>query len=262
MALVQLEVEIWRLTNTLPDDANTVATKNYSPVQFCLQPDNTFVVQNVLGTEDPADDSNIVQICADGALSLYNTTRSAATTCNTVHLQIADVPAAYQVPAGCPTGTVPIPPDRNFCVNFAQTVGERLWLLAPIDPQGTLITTNAIDQATRFSSSADGTGRIQTYSDGLFYYSNFAPVFNENSGYIRMYPSAFATLAVTFCLQSNNSFAVYSAGEDGQGLDDPTSVLTCATRNQPVYLDNGSFAVSGGDPSCAVTTLYYEELPL
>lgn len=35
-----------------------------NPVQFCLQPDNTFIVQNLGNLKtDPSDDANIVQIC-------------------------------------------------------------------------------------------------------------------------------------------------------------------------------------------------------
>jgi hypothetical protein len=44
-----------------------------------------------LGTEDTADDSTVVQIC-DGFLSLYNTTRAAATACETCVLKRAEVP--------------------------------------------------------------------------------------------------------------------------------------------------------------------------
>jgi hypothetical protein len=143
-----------------------------------------------------------------------------------------------------------------------QTANENAWLFASINVEGTMETTSDMTQATRFTRTTDGTGRIQTYSDETSYYSAFAPSIDENSGFIRMDPDGFGPPAVTFWLQRDKPFVLYSAGEDGPGLegpaaDDPRTVLTCPSRDQPVYLDNGSFAASEKEPMCLVDTLYY-----
>ena len=54
---------------------------------------------------------------------------------------------------------------------------------------------------------------------------------------------------------------MYSAGEDGPTDADPRFVLTCPNREQPVFLDNGSYAASPGEPACKRDTLFYEALP-
>jgi hypothetical protein len=69
------------------------------PVQFCLQPDNTFVVQsqgNFL--DDPADDSNVVKLCsASGAVYLTTASKAPYNGCLTARLQIAPVPNRFRI---------------------------------------------------------------------------------------------------------------------------------------------------------------------
>ena len=79
---------------TTADDANLIAAENSQPVQFCLQPDDTFAVSNTLGTEDSADDSDVVYICSDGELQLFNTKEAAKYMdwCRTVVLKLAEIP--------------------------------------------------------------------------------------------------------------------------------------------------------------------------
>jgi hypothetical protein len=50
-----------------------------------------------------------------------------------------------------------------------QTATENAWLFASINVEGTMEATSDMTQATRFTRTTDGTGRIQTYSDGTSY---------------------------------------------------------------------------------------------
>lgn len=235
-------------TGPFPEETYTNSAMN--PVQFCLQPDNTFVVRNLGNRKnDPSDDANIVQMCSPintlgpYTIELHTAATSNSPYCTTIGLQIAPDPPVF--PTGCPSSTIPIPAGDFRIRSFAQkTLAGEVWLLVNIDVQGTVVTTSDVNEATRFSPTGDGTGRIQTSRDGYSYYSAFAPYFNEDSGYIRMYPDGVVTPAVTFCLQSDNSLVVYSAGEDGPTPADPRFVLTCPNRAQPVYLDNGSYGAS------------------
>jgi hypothetical protein len=76
---------------------------DYFPVQFCLQPDNSFVVQNRLGTDDTADDANVVQICPGSILYLQAPSKAASSNCNTVTLRLAQIPPGYPVPSSTTT---------------------------------------------------------------------------------------------------------------------------------------------------------------
>jgi hypothetical protein len=246
------------------------------PVLFCLQPDNTFALYSE-GNDGP----ETIEDQQNSEAGSFGADPTVAVSCpevkdspaygvfidNGAYMAVnPDGPCAPDVlvyePVEPSTGCIPIPAGDFRIRSFAQkTLSGEVWLLANIDVQGTVVTTSDINEATRFSPTNDGTGRIQTSQDGNFFYSAFAPYFNEDSGYIRMYPDGVATPAVTFCLQSDNSLAVYSAGEDGPTPADPRSVLTCPNRAQPVYLDNGSYAASPGEPTCVRDTLYYEALP-
>ena len=250
------------------------------PILFCLQPDNTFAVYsdgadgpqrdkpepdpngNVDGSADP---TTVVTCPADDGSGRF------AFIDNGVYMNnqpdgpcYPDTLVYEPVVAPTPGACVPLPTDVHFRIrSFAQQTvsGEQVWLLANIDVQGTMATTSDINQATRFQPADDGTDQIYTFRDNEFYYSAFVPFFNEDSGYIRMYPDQFVRFAVTFCLKSDNSLGVYSAGEDGPTDADPRFVLTCPNREQPVFLDNGSYAASPGEPACKRDTLFYEALP-
>jgi hypothetical protein len=87
------------------DSYTVFSDGDYFPVQFCLQPDNSFVVQNRLGTDDTADDANVVQICPDGALYLQTPSNASASNCNTVNLRLAQIPPGYPDPASSTTIT-------------------------------------------------------------------------------------------------------------------------------------------------------------
>jgi hypothetical protein len=256
------------------------------PVLFCLQPNNTFALFSVgddgLQTEvgqnsdydfnaDPTvavtcpevEDSPASRVFIDNGAYMANNPDGPCYPDTLVYEPVA-APPSYEPPVGCPSGTIRMPKGMNFTIRSSaqQTVSEKVWLRASIDIQGTVVTTSNTDEATRFSPADDGTGRIQTSKNGYSYYSAFTPYSNnENSGNIRMYPDGTATPAVTFCLQSDNSLAVYSAGEDGPEDEtipaDPRFVLTCPNRDQEVYLDNGSYEVW----PCVRDTLYYEALP-
>jgi hypothetical protein len=69
------------------DNAAVASNGDYFPVQFCLQPDNTFVVQNRLGTDDTSDDANVVQICPDSVLYLHSASVAASQPHLRLHLK-------------------------------------------------------------------------------------------------------------------------------------------------------------------------------
>jgi hypothetical protein len=242
------------------------------PVLFCLQPNNTFTLFSVgddgLQTEvgqnsdyDFKADPTVAVTCPEVEDSVYSVfIDSGAYMANNPDGPCSPEILVYE-PVEPSTGCTPIPAGEFRIRSFAQQVG----LLASIDVRGAIVTTSDVNEATRFSPADDGTGRIQTSEDGDSYYSALELYStNENSGYIRMFPSNFAPPAVTFCLRSYNSLAVYSAGEDGPEDGtipaNPRFVLTCPNRDQEVYLDNGSYEPSSDEPACVVDTLYYEAL--
>ena len=156
------------------------------PVQFCLQPDDTFVVQN-LGTQDPANDANVVQICPlDGAVYLHTERNAAIRGCNTVRLQIAVTPPpAYVPPAGCPSTSIQIPDNQEFRIR--STLFPDRWVFS--QTQG---TTTDIADAWIFTVTAGETGQISTVSrsDGRLYDSQLVPYLSNNNGYSTFYRNA------------------------------------------------------------------------
>jgi hypothetical protein len=99
---------------TTADDASLIAAENSPPVQFCLQPDDTFAVSNTLGTEESDDDSDVVQICLDGELHLYNTKQADYYGCRTVVLKLAEKPG----------------PEELNCKPMADGVGFRIQVVS------------------------------------------------------------------------------------------------------------------------------------
>jgi len=57
----------------------------YEPVQFCLNADNTFTVQNQSGASGLA---NVVQVCSDGLVYLFDAQTATQNTCSTVTLAL------------------------------------------------------------------------------------------------------------------------------------------------------------------------------
>jgi hypothetical protein len=128
------------------DSYNVYSDGDYFPVQFCLQPDTTFVVQNRLGTNDTTDDANVVHVCADDALYLQTPAVTASSNCNTVILRLAQIPPGYPNPAANTTTTSDTQPSITTSTSDTQSS----------------ITTSTSD--TQSSTTSDTTSSTTTTS--------------------------------------------------------------------------------------------------
>jgi hypothetical protein len=113
-----------------------------------------------LGTEDSADDSNVVQICADGALYLYNTTRAAETAagptaCKTVVLERAQAPSPE-------TRDCVAVPDSEFRIKVVRS-SDYLTGLVENDQQE-LTVTSEYNEAVPFRAAPGTNGQITLVS--------------------------------------------------------------------------------------------------
>lgn len=73
-----------------------------------------------MGTEDSADDSNVVQICADGALYLYNATRAAQTAAAPTACKIVVLKRA-QIPGPQAKDCIPVPAGKEFRIKASNS---------------------------------------------------------------------------------------------------------------------------------------------
>lgn len=146
---------------------------DFFPVQFCLQPDDTFVVQNRLGTEDTSDDANVVQICPDSVLYFHSAAVAASPRCNTVRLRLVQLNPSYPItttssstsetpfpttsPSPSVSACVPVPDGQEFRISI---VDSRDYLTGsdgdnlPVSSDGsTLTTTPDYNQAIAFRAA-------------------------------------------------------------------------------------------------------------
>lgn len=65
------------------DSLTSYNNNGFVPVEFCLNADNTFTVQNPAGANGMA---NVVQICSDGLVYLFDSATAAQFSCSTVTL--------------------------------------------------------------------------------------------------------------------------------------------------------------------------------
>jgi hypothetical protein len=253
---------------------------DYFPVQFCLQPDDTFVVQNRLGTDDPSDDANVVQICPDSALYLHSASVAASPRCNTVRLRLVQLNPSYPVtstssttsatpsstssPSPSVSACVPVPDGQEFRVSV---VGSSEYLTgadggnSPVSSDGsTLVTTTDYSQAIPFRAALGKNGQITLlnvdgttlYSDQDLTGSGDEPIYfdtlqtSEDSS---MYP-------VQFCLQSDNTFVVQNLGT--QDPNDDASIVQICPGDGAVYLHTASAAAIRG---CNTVRLQIADAP-
>jgi hypothetical protein len=246
-----------------PDTASAIDLYNSQPVQFCLQPDNSFVVTNSAGTEDdPSDDSNVVQICEDGGLSLYSPTNPVEPGCNTVVLELAPDPPVF--PTGCPSSTVQIPLGLFRIKSQFGT-----WLLGPEADQAPYTTlTTDVEAATLFTVSEASSDRITYYATVTQRFeAYYKGLYGNNSGEIDFGPLGPDVPPVLFCLQPDNTFTLFSVGDDGLQTEDyspyadPTGAVTCPTRDYDgpmVFIDNGIYMENFPDGPCLTDKLVYD----
>jgi hypothetical protein len=246
-----------------PDTASAIDLYNSQPVQFCLQPDNSFVVTNSAGTEDdPSDDSNVVQICEDGGLSLYSHTNPVEPGCNTVVLELAPDPPVF--PTGCPSSTVQIPLGLFRIKSQFGT-----WLLGPEADQAPYTTlTTDVEAATLFTVSEASSDRITYYATVTQRFeAYYKGLYGNNSGEIDFGPLGPDVPPVLFCLQPDNTFTLFSVGDDGLQTEDypfyadPTGAVTCPVRDYDgpmVFIDNGIYMENFADGPCLPDKLVYD----
>lgn len=243
------------------DDISAYNSGDYYPVQFCLQPDDTFVVQNLGDINKPNDDANIVQMCAAGSdnfLQLHNAAVAASSSnCNTVRLRIAQPSLGYGGPTTTTTTTTtstttsstssaamsptcevgqPVPNGQLFRIKRASN-SEYLFDSDSRygDPHVALMAMSGPSPGRIFAAAPGTNGQI-TFNDfmGTPLYSNqYTPddhpgafdIFSYNSGLI----SGFRNNPVLFCLQPDDSFILQNLGSDLQDpTDDAVNLLICA----------------------------------
>lgn len=262
------------------DDLSIYNAGNYYPVQFCLQSDNTFVVQNLGDVNNPNDDANIVQMCGPNSiLELHNPAVAASSTnCNTVRLQIAQAPPGYHAATATTSTTSSSTTSSQSSTVTVQRFrirrvsnGEYLADSDPLRPPtnshtliGVLdaadaviftavpggngqITMYAQDGSTLLFSNQDpnGTGQQPIYSDNLsaYQFGNYNPVF--------------------FNLNPDDSLAVRNPGADLQDpSDDATIVAICSDgfRNI-IFLFTPSGLATTTATGCVQDTLYIDRVP-
>jgi hypothetical protein len=262
------------------DNAAVASNGDYFPVQFCLQPDNTFVVQNRLGTDDTSDDANVVQICPDSVLYLHSASVAASQGCNTVRLRLVQVNPSYPVTTASSTSSetpsptispspsvsacVPVPDGQEFRVSV---VGSSQYLTGadggslPVSSDGsTLVTTTDYSQAIPFRAALGKNGQITLlnvdgttlYSDQDLTGSGDEPIYfdtlqtSEDSS---MYP-------VQFCLQPDNTFVVQNLGT--QDPNDDANIVQICPSDGAVYLHTASAAAIRG---CNTVRLQIADAP-
>jgi hypothetical protein len=269
------------------DNYDVETNGDYYPVQFCLQPDNTFVVQNRLGTDDTSDDANVVQICPDGILYLQNAANAASQGCNTVTLRLVQLPPSYPVPTTITTSSttsstttststpsvsacVPVPDSQEFRVSIVGNSGYLTGAVgdsSPTSEDGSeLVTTTEYSQAIPFRAAPGKDGQITLLNaDGTTLYSDQditgtgdEPIYfdtlqtSEDSG---MYP-------VQFCLQPDNTFVVQNLAT--QDPADDANIVQICPDDGAVHLYTATTAAMrncntvrlqiASDPSAITTT--------
>jgi hypothetical protein len=229
--------------------------------------------------DDPSDDANIVQICrpetspGPHTIELRTAANSNSPYCTTIFLELAPDPPVFPTP-GCPSSTYPIPQNKLFRVK-SQRLGT--WLLGPEADQAPAATlTPDRDAATLFSVSDVGTDRIvyggsATQLFEAYFENNYPP----NSGSINFGPLDLVTPPVLFCLQPDNTFTLFSVGDDGPQTSqdpnsdpdfnvDPTVAVTCPQEQGSVYnvfIDNGIYMARNPSGPFYPDTLVYEPVP-
>lgn len=178
-----------------------------------------------------------------------------------MRLRIVEGPPGYEVPAGCPASTIPIPPDVEFLVKSRRYGSHFMITTENDDPSspGPLSMTYNPFAASRFKASNAAGDRIShAKKNGQEYELYFGGYLNRNSGFILYAAAGGQRPPILFCLQPDNSFFVRSTGNDGPGTDDPTIVVTCPPEyNGLVLIDNGIWMSTYPDGDCLPDTLLF-----
>jgi hypothetical protein len=229
------------------DDLDTFQNSNMFPVQFCLQSDDTFVVQN-LGNDkqNPADDANVVQICStDGAVYLYTADRALTSGCRTVRLQIAPVPNRF----------------RMRLASNSQYLSTKSSSAVPTSEEILFYQTADAANALIFENVPGQPGRIVVYNlAGTALYPNQ----NSPSAADGIFANPQAAIdannynLVLFFVQPDGTITVQNNGSNPDSSDDANTVVLCPNVG---YLAMYAAVNSAEMPQgCVVQTLTAEFL--
>jgi hypothetical protein len=274
---------------------------DYFPVQFCLQPDNSFVVQNRLGTDDTADDANVVQICPGNILYLQTPSKAASSNCNTVTLRLAQIPPGYPVPSTTTTSdTLP---------SITTTTSETLSSSATTTPSPSMSSNRfrmRLASNSNYLTSNQGTA-VPAGDETVFYQTpdpakaiTFEKVPGQpgqvmvlNSANQPLYPNQNAPSAngaiyadavapygsnffvqddgsrvyynsVLFFVQPDNTITVQNLGDKADASDDATAVVLCpdGASLDETFVEMYAPGNSATMPAgCVVQTLIAEFVP-
>lgn len=219
------------------------------PVQFCLQSDNTFVVQN-LGTQDPNDDANIVQTCPDGgAVYLHTASAAAIRGCTTVRLQIVNARPAVttstsSTSSAAPTATVykegrfrvrmAAPGTEGYMTNFDSGVGKAV----PENSEANFAPISDEGLAVIFETVPGQSGLVVLYN-----VNNEALYLNRDrnpGGPVYANSQASTTdneyLPISLFVRQDDTIIVQNLGQDAADpADDSSTFLLCPNSRGPTY---------------------------
>jgi hypothetical protein len=231
------------------DTLQTSEDSSMYPVQFCLQPDNTFVVQN-LGTQDPNDDANIVQICPDdGAVYLHTAAAAAIRGCTTVRLQIVDARPAITTSTSSASGAAPTatiykegrfrvrmaaPGIEGYMTNFDSGVGKAV----PDTSEANFATISDESLAVIFETVPGQSGLVVLYN-----VNNEALYLNRDrnpGGPVYVNTQASITeneyIQISLFVRQDNTIIVQNLGQDAADpADDSSAILLCPDSRGPIY---------------------------
>ena len=231
------------------DTLQTSEDSNMYPVQFCLQPDNTFVVQN-LGTQDPNDDASIVQICpGDGAVYLHTASAAAIRGCTTVRLQIVNARPAVPTSTSSTSSTAPTatvykegrfrvrmaaPWTEGYMTNFDSGVGKAI----PENSEANFAPISDESLAVIFETVSGQNGLVVLYN-----VNNEALYLNRDrnpGGPVYANTQASITdneyIPISSFVRQDDTIVVQNLGQDAaDSADDSSTFLLCPNSRGPTY---------------------------
>ncbi|GAB7330667.1 hypothetical protein MBLNU13_g02234t1 [Cladosporium sp. NU13] len=231
--------------------ANRLSTEDTSDNAnvFCLQSDNTFVVQN-LGTQDPNDDANIVQICpGDGAVYLHTAAAAAIHGSTTIRLQIANERPAIITNTSSTSSAAPTsrlykegrfrvrmapPRTEGYMTNFDSGVGKAV----PESSEANFAPISDESLAVIFETVPGQSGLVVLYNlngDALYLnqdrnaggpvYANTQAAITDNE-----------YISISLFVRQDDTIIFQNLGQDAADpADDSITILLCPASRGLIY---------------------------